>query len=157
MLSCTFAGHRKIYAPEFKVKLRSTLEGLLTVDDSFVFYNGGRGDFDRIAALEIATAKREHPRLSIRHYLVLPYLCSDVGLRGYVSYDFDDIILPSALDNIHYKAAIKKRNEWMVDQSDYLIALVLKKSGGAYATLSYARAMCKSIILLSEFSDDSVN
>ena len=42
MLSCTFAGHRKIYAPEFKLKLRSTLEGLLTVDDSFVFYNGGR-------------------------------------------------------------------------------------------------------------------
>ncbi len=42
MLICTFAGHRKIYAPELKMKLRGTLEGLLTVDDSFVFYNGGR-------------------------------------------------------------------------------------------------------------------
>ena len=152
MLSCTFAGHRKIYAPDFRAKLRDALERLLVVDDSFVFYNGGRGDFDRLAASEIANAKREYPRLVIRHCLVIPYLCSDSVLRKAISYDFDEIIFPSALDNVHYKAAIRKRNEWMVDHSDYLIAGVVKNSGGAYATLSYARANGKSIILLSNGS-----
>ena len=41
-------------------------------------------------------------------------------------------------DNFALKCAIIKRNEWMVDQADYLFSYVKTHYGGAYKTLLYA-------------------
>ena len=42
------------------------------------------------------------------------------------------------------------RNRWMVEQADYVIAMVERKEGGAYATLQYAQKKKKKIINLAE-------
>ena len=153
MISCTFAGHRKIYTPDLKMKLHEVIVRLLTYDDSFVFYNGGKGEFDRLCASEVNQAKLNFPQLSIRHCLVIPYLYSDFVKMQIDQNYFDEIILPSELDNIHYKAAIKKRNEWMVDRSNFIIAGVTKRSGGAYSMLQYAHRAGKKIIMLSALKE----
>ena len=61
---------------------------------------------------------------------------------------FDDILIPAELADIHYKRAIPARNRWLVDNSDYLIAMVWRDFGGAYTTLRYAQKQGKKIILL---------
>ena len=51
------------------------------------------------------------------------------------------VITPTALGrlaDIHPKAAIHKRNRWMVDRSDVLLACVHRDFGGAYETVQYA-------------------
>ena len=59
---------------------------------------------------------------------------------------FDDIIIPEELLGVHYKAAIGKRNQWMIDQSQYLIAYVRRSFGGAVKALQYAQRRGVNVI-----------
>lgn len=63
---------------------------------------------------------------------------------------YDDVMIPMELCGVHPKAAIQKRNRWMVDQSDCLIACVHRDFGGAYDTLKYAIRKGITVINLAE-------
>ena len=60
---------------------------------------------------------------------------------------YDDVLYPP-LETTPYRLAIVKRNEWMVSQSDLVIAYVLYSWGGAARTLEYAEKRKKKIIQL---------
>lgn len=62
---------------------------------------------------------------------------------------FDSVIIPPTLHHVHPKAAIKKRNEWMVEQAQLLLCCVEKQSGGAYTAMKYAERLGKEIINLA--------
>lgn len=47
---------------------------------------------------------------------------------------------------VHYKAAIKKRNRWMVDQADKILAYIYRDFGGAFDTIKYAYRMGKPVL-----------
>jgi len=59
--------------------------------------------------------------------------------KAYYEYYYDEIITPAELCGVHYKAAIQKRNRWLVDQTDYVIAFIYRDFGGAVETVKYAR------------------
>ena len=59
------------------------------------------------------------------------------------------IVIPSELIGIHYKAAIKKRNRWMVDQADKILAYIYRDFGGAFDTVKYAFRMGKPVLNLA--------
>ncbi len=67
--------------------------------------------------------------------MVIPYVVADMDL---LEKFYDEIWLPEELYNVHYKSAIKKRNEWFVEHSDLLVAYVERSEGGAAACLKYA-------------------
>ena len=62
---------------------------------------------------------------------------------------YDSTVYPP-LENIPQKFAISKRNEWMINQADLIIAYVSHTYGGAYRSLEYARRKKKSIINLAK-------
>ena len=54
--------------------------------------------------------------------LVLPYLTHEINRdKEYFEAYYDDIVVPTELMGVHYKAAIKKRNRWMVDRADVVL------------------------------------
>lgn len=59
--------------------------------------------------------------------------------------EYDDTTYPP-LEGVPLKFAISKRNEWMVDQADVVVAYVQHSWGGAAATLRYAESKHKRII-----------
>ena len=61
---------------------------------------------------------------------------------------YDDCIYPP-LENVLPRFCILRRNEWMVDEADLIIAYVMHPLGGAYKTLEYARKKKKKIINLA--------
>ena len=149
MTTCTFAGHREVFANLDK-KLGQAIADILLTDTAFVFYTGGMGEFDARCAAAVRTAKRRNPQLDIQLCLVLPYMMQKLNEdKEYYEKAFDQIIVPFELAEVHYKAAITKRNRWMVDASDYLIAFVYRDFGGAYTTLRYAQRSGKKIIQLA--------
>lgn len=98
----------------------------------------------------VRSAKHCHPDLNISLTLVLPYMSNRLNLdKEYYENRYDEIIIPEELDNVHYKAAIRKRNRWMVDRADHVIAYVYREFGGACETVKYARKQGKSIINLA--------
>lgn len=140
MTTCTFAGHRQVFAADLGERVNDAIERLLTTDTQFLFYTGGMGDFDNLCSAAVRRARREHPALEIRLLLVLPYMKQAINTdRDYYEESYDDIFVPMELLGAHCKAAIPLRNRWMIDRADVLLAYVRRDFGGAYEALRYAR------------------
>ena len=147
MICCTFAGHRHFPAPRSSVD--GVIETVLQTDRVFTFYSGGMGEFDAQCEAAVRGAKRRYPDLNIQLLLVLPYMTNRLNTnKTYYEDMYDGVIIPEALLGVHPKAAITKRNRWMVDASDYVIACVRRGFGGAYETVKYAQRIGKPVIEL---------
>ena len=64
---------------------------------------------------------------------------------------YDDTIYPP-LENVPKKYAIIRRNEWIVENADVVIACVKYSWGGAAKTSQYAKRKKKAIEYLPTFS-----
>ena len=62
---------------------------------------------------------------------------------------YDSTIYPP-LENTPPKFAILKRNEWMINAADLIIAFVTHSYGGTYKSFEYAKKKKKNLINLSE-------
>ena len=135
---CTFAGHKEIYGTStLQEKLKKEIINLIEQYGVNTFYNGGKGGFDWLCAECINELKNDYP--FIKSYLILAYM---PGKKNQFDIDlykkFDDTLYPE-IEKTPPKFAIIKRNEWMIDKADFLIAYVEHNWGGAYRTLSYAK------------------
>ena len=136
---CTFAGHSFVFSATVEDHLRDEIEAYLFDKDEASFYVGGRGEFDGMAATAVRAAKARHRDKKIQLYLIEPYF--HAGLNRDKEYNeklYDGIIIPQELLGVHPKAAIIKRNRWMCDQAELLLAFVCRDFGGAYEMLQYA-------------------
>ena len=141
-MTVTFCGHGDFYGDEdVKRWLRDTVEALILrgADD---FLLGGYGGFDACAASVVWELKRQYP--AIRSTLVLPYLDRTVDAKKY-----DGTLYPP-LEKVPRRFAISKRNEYMVNEADIVVAYVTHDWGGAAATLAYAQRKRKEIINYAE-------
>ena len=145
----TFCGHRDFFGnEELKERMMGELLALAGQTETLFCYNGGYGGFDRFAAHCVKEAKKT--AANIRNILVIPYLTVSVQAQlkecdGY----FDEVIYP-ALENVPPKYAIIRRNEWMVDKADLLLAYVTHGWGGAARTYQYAKRKGIQIVNLAD-------
>jgi len=107
---------------------------------AYTFLSGGMGSFDWLCARAVYDLKNEYPK--IKNYLVIPYLTFNVLNRDI----FDEIIYPDGFEKYHFKAAIPKRNKYLIDNSAYAICYVTHGWGGAAQTYKYAQKQNISII-----------
>ena len=138
MTVCTFAGHQEVYQANISEALDQALAEIIENDNSIRFLVGGMGEFDKMCASAVRRAKRKYPNTEIRLELVLPYLTNDINEnKSFYEMSYDNIIVPFELAGVHYKSVITKRNRWLVDNSDWLIAFVYRDFGGAYTTFAW--------------------
>lgn len=151
MTICTFLGHRKVYQSAIEARLDAEIEKLLQTDNEFLFLTGGMGQFDDMAASAVRAAKCRHSEKCITLTLVLPYMSNRLNTNKeyYQSY-YDQIIIPEELNTAYYKAAIQRRNRWMVDRADIVIAYISRDFGGALASVKYAQKHGKPVINIAE-------
>ena len=151
MTVCTFAGHREVYQANIADKLDEAISRILKNDNCFRFLVGGIGDFDGMCSSAVRRAKRNYPNKQISLELILPYLTQELNEnKSYYEISYDDVVVPIELAGVHYKSAITKRNRWMVDKSDWMIAFVYRDFGGAYTSLRYAEKKGLQIINLAK-------
>ena len=132
----SFIGHRKIYRiGEIEEFLNRYIYDLLSKKEYVEFYVGRNGDFDVIVASVIKNVQSAFGKHNSSLNLVLPYRSKD---EEYYADFYDEICLPIDAKT-HFKSAISKRNEWMIDNSDLLISYVEDQHGGAYTAQKYAK------------------
>ena len=106
------------------------------------------GQFDSLFSSAVREVKKTYPHIKL--ICVKPYFTNNINTdRDYYSAMYDDIIIPDELAGIHYKAAIKARNHWIIDNSDIVIVYTIRDHGGAYEARSYAEKKAKSIISIN--------
>ena len=151
MVTCVFAGHRQIFEPNIGEKVKKALEKLIETESRAVFLNGKMGRFDEVCAGAVRTMKEKHPDKEIRSCLVLPYYSNRLNTeKSYYQTFYDEILLPEEVEYTYYKAAITKRNRWMVDHADLILAYIDHDYGGAYQTYRYAQKKSVPIINIAE-------
>ena len=139
----TFCGHSSVSDDdEVRQWLRTVLERFL-LENEVIFCLGGDGAFDRLVASVVREKKKINPK--IQSVLVIPYLN-----RSFDDADFDYTIFPP-LETVPPRYAISKRNTWMVDQADIVIAYVTHDWGGAAKMLNNAQVKKKPILLYPQY------
>ena len=143
MSACTFFGHRD--CPEtIKPKLREVLIDLITNHGVDMFYVGNQGRFDAIVRGVLRELKKEYPQID--YIVVLAYM---PGKQTEYD-DYSDTMLLEGIEFVHPRYAISWRNNWMIQQSDYVVTYITHTLGGAYQHVAKAKRQKKVIINLVE-------
>ncbi len=135
----TFCGHDSVPDCDEVCKWLNVVLDQYVYEDELVCYLGGYGGFDRLAASVVKKKKELHP--NIQAILVIPYLN-----QKYDENSYDAMVFPP-LESVPPRFVISRRNEWMVTQSDVVVAYVTHGWGGAAKTVEYARRKKKKIIV----------
>ena len=147
----TFVGHSKMAISKLlSAEIKQTILENLSDNDHTIFYCGGYGDFDNHCAAICREIKREIQNCEI--IFVTPYITPSQQDKIKYLIDsklYDDTVYPP-LEDVLPRFAITKRNEWMIDKADIIVAFVNHEYGGAYKTLKYAQRKKKQIINLSK-------
>ena len=113
-------------------------------------YIGRNGDFDIYAAMLVKKAQRLYGGENNELILILPY--NDKNIEYYEQY-YDDVRI-FEMPKLHPKAAITKRNRYIVEMCDLIICYVNAEEGGAYQAIKYAKRLNKDIINLVVYAED---
>ena len=142
-IACCGFGHRNVFE-NINGELDNAIEAAIQ-QGCELFYTGAMGEFDSLFTAAVRRAKKAYPHIKL--ICVKPYMTNDVNTnRDYYAAMYDDVIIPDELAGIHFKAAIKARNRWIVDHCDVVITYTIRDHGGAYEALQYAHKKDKNII-----------
>lgn len=146
----TFCGHGNINIDQNVAdKIKDFLIEKIKQYPNAKFYLGGYGCFDSLIFSILRTLKKDFPNIEL--VFISPYLDSSYSKLLIANEIYDSTIYPP-LETVPKKFAILKRNEWMVDSCDLLIAYVKYSWGGARKTLDYAIRKKKPYINFAEKS-----
>jgi uncharacterized phage-like protein YoqJ len=138
-----FLGHSKLnFDNKLKNELTKMIVKIVVSNDIVDFYLGGYGDFDSNCLNLLRDLKQKYANINL--VFITPYLNSKYYKLENAKYLYDETIYPP-IESTPLKFAISKRNEWMVDNCDFLFCYVNKKYGGAYR--AYRRAVNKKVPL----------
>lgn len=144
----TFIGHSTLPVNiDLEETLRRAIFAHVPKTERVSFYCGGYGEFDRRSARVAHEIKGEFSAGETVY--ITPYLNQEEKLKSLMESGIYDSILYPPLENVPYKYAIVKRNEWMVQQADLIFSYVIHGWGGAATTLAFAKRRRKRIIDLT--------
>lgn len=145
----TFCGHRNIFLQNDEEKrLEEELRKILKESPDTVFYLGDYGQFDALCNHTLCGLQKEYPLF--RRVFVTPYRDPEYAHFQYVNDYYDEVVYPFS-DKVVKRFAISKRNEWMVNEADLVIAYVDHGYGGAAKTFEYAVRKKKKYVNLGTY------
>lgn len=162
MTKCAFTGHRPQRFPfgfdeedercvEIQRRMAELIEALIHGGVK-TFYSGMALGVDQWG-VKIAQAMRQQ-HLSVKVVAVLPCETQASRWSPEQRHRYFDVLLPACDDVItlqrHYTAdCMMKRNAWLVDHADCLLAVYDgMEKGGTHRTIQYARRMEKPVIAM---------
>ncbi|MBR4072553.1 MAG: DUF1273 family protein, partial [Clostridia bacterium] len=164
--SCCFTGYRPGKFPfsldrnnkdyiKFENKLVDAVFSL-PAENCFTFYTGGAIGFDIIAA-EIVLMLKEAPKLNAGIELIcaVPFIDQAANYDNMWKKRYENILSKAdevvLISDKYYPGCYQKRNEFMVDNSDFVVTWYDGKSGGTRNTVRYAAKKGRRIVNLSEY------
>lgn len=142
---CAFFGHREIWS-DIAEPLEQAVRTAIA-DGSTEFWVGGYGAFDVYATQCVRRIKKDFPGISL--HLILAYLPTRKDPLADI---YDSSIYPEGLELVPKRFAISKRNQWIVNNCDVVIAYVCNTYGGAYTALQLAKRKGRYIINIAELT-----
>ena len=125
-MTCCFFGHKD--APSSVLpQIEEAVEKLIAEQNVKSFLVGNQGQFDSMVLSVLRKLKTQHPEIT--YNVVLAYMPEEK--EEWSPYEYWETVLPEGLEAVHPRYAISKRNDWMVNESDMVVAYVKHSWGGA--------------------------
>ncbi len=145
----SFFGHRNIAAETAKTVEKKLFDYLndfvcfyIRQNKKIVCFCGGYGDFDAMVSRVIDKLRVKYKGFAgfalEKIFVTPPVRPSYLERNEIMKTHYDEVLYPP-LESVPYKFAILKRNEWIVENSDYVVCYVDFSFGGAYKAMRYAR------------------
>ncbi len=162
--SCCFTGYRpqkfpfglKPTSKEYALFENKLLNAIFSLpkEECFTFYSGMAMGFDIIAAELVLLLRKSYKEAKISLVCAIPFLDQSSTYSEEWKKRYDKILKEAdkvlLLADKYYPQCYQRRNEYMVNQSDFVITWFDGKSGGTKNTLVYAKKNGKKIINLNE-------
>ena len=149
---CCFAGHSRISDENNRDNLKEQIRKLVEMEGIREFWVGNYGDFDRYSAEAVRELKEYYSDINL--YLVIPYLTNKITENKQRYYkNYDCILIADIPEKTPRRYQIIKTNEYMINNSDFLICYIDHLWGGAAKTFEYAGRKEINIINLSNKAD----
>ncbi|MBE5794646.1 MAG: DUF1273 domain-containing protein [Clostridiales bacterium] len=142
MPTCTFFGHRDC-PDSIRPNLQKAIIRLIVQEGVDTFYVGHQGKFDRYALAALQQVAIEYPH--IRYTVVLAYLPTHQHAEK--SSHQADTMIPDGIETAPKRFAISRRNRWLVEHADYVIAYALYR-GGAMQFVELAQKKGKKVVFV---------
>lgn len=172
MKAIAFTGHRpdKLYGYDFtnekylqlKSRLTMILSDKIHVENFDTFITGGALGFDTLAFDVVNDLKKNN---DIKHILAIPFMkqATKWNYSSVLKYqqmkaasecvyidELEKYSIKGFIQGEYHPAKMQKRNEWMVDNCDTLVACWNgDKKGGTYNCVRYAQKINKEIIVIN--------
>lgn len=143
MPTCTFFGHRDCPGG-LRSDLRNVIIDLITNHGVDMFYVGNQGAFDALVRDVLQELAHDYPK--VQHAVVLAYMPSERT----ESIEYSDTMLPEGIEFVHPRYAISWRNNWMLQQADFVVVYVSHSWGGAAQYVQKAFRSGKTVINLHD-------
>lgn len=137
---CCFFGHKDV--PQgIKEHLTEVLEDLISEGVDF-FLVGNQGEFDSIVLQSLRMLKEKYPHIT--YNVVLAYM---PGVKDeWPAFEPMETLYPEGLESVPPRFAISWRNNWMIRESDVVVAYITHSWGGAAKFVEFAKKKKKAII-----------
>lgn len=146
---CCFTGHSDIWDSSLAEKIKSVAEDLIVNHNVREFWVGNYGNFDGSAASVIRELQKTYSDVKLD--LVIPYLTKSINEYKELYYKkCDNILIADIPENTPKRFHITKANEYMVNNSDFLICYIQRSWGGAITTYKYAKRKKLQIFNIAE-------
>ena len=163
-LGCCFTGYRPEkfgfeLSPENKSYndfTRKLYDNIVDLAETGVktFYSGVAMGFDLIAAEAVVDVMRLRPELCIRLVACVPYIEQAKNYPPEWKDRYDTVLEECErvvlISDRYFKGCFHKRNRYMVDHSDFVVAYYSGAPGGTKNTVNYAESLGRTVINLYE-------
>ncbi len=139
-----FVGDAAMHYPKARVK--KTLQKILfdtCPKERFVeFYVGNNGAYADLVATTIVDLRREGKLRGCEMVLVLPYESDDT--KAFENFYYDKVLYPIDED-ADADEAVRLREEWLVDYSDFLITYIEERDSAIYQYIRTKRKLAWNV------------
>ena len=137
--SCAFTGHRELGKDFCKPAFKKALESLIQ-EGVTVFYNGLALGFDTVVCETLLELKKKYPQIKIIGCIPCENQDKYFNFFQKAKYQrllkqIDETVMVSS--GPYYSGCMQKRNRYMCDRADVLIAYLKKETGGTAYTVHY--------------------
>lgn len=143
--ACMFCGHRYVIDwTKLHKNVTSMAVNLIKNEGVNVFYLSDTAGINDVCSFALKVLSLDYP--DVKTYVVTPRMTRKIiNSSRYYEFMFDGVINLDLKDK-SYIDAVKNMNEWMVDNSDYIITHMHMNYGRAYKILKYGKEKNKNII-----------
>ncbi|MBQ3565835.1 MAG: hypothetical protein IJA12_01525 [Oscillospiraceae bacterium] len=145
-MTCTFFGNRNTPS-DIQPKLEEILEEYIKNNKADKFYVGNHGSFDSMVLTTLRKLKKIYPHID--YTVVLAYMPTEKDNI----YDYSETLYPEGLETVPQRFAIDRRNRWMLEKSDMVIAYARNDYSCSAKYMKLARNKKKEIINIFEIKN----